>query len=161
MIIIWIIVFVFCNILINFNHLDRVIKPRKQFNKYLLGNWIFQTTFFKVKRSFVEKLWNRSQDMLWIFSQKSEIIVDVDLFPFTMLLYPLAWDPLPRLNGEEVKNVTWSWGMSHTSEIFNIDFSVQITCPFKVLYFDPNPISIVHLVAEIWIFFEVQKQFKS
>ena len=40
-------------------------------------------------------------------------------------------------------------GMSHMSAIFNFEFSTSITCPFKMLHFDPNPISIGHLVVEI------------
>ena len=40
-------------------------------------------------------------------------------------------------------------GMSHMLAIFNFDFSIKITCLFKMLHFDPNPISIGHLVAEI------------
>ena len=45
--------------------------------------------------------------------------------------------------------VTRSRGMSHMSAIFNFEFSTLITCPFKMLHFDPNPTSIGHLVAEI------------
>ena len=55
-------------------------------------------------------------------------------------------------------NVTRSRGMSHMSTIFNFDFLKSTTCPIKMLHFDPNTISIGHLVAEIWIFFEVPKQ---
>ena len=44
--------------------------------------------------------------MFWIFSQRSEIIVDVDLFSITILLYPLAWNPPPTYpNGEGVKHL--------------------------------------------------------
>ena len=37
--------------------------------------------------------------------------------------------------------VTQSRGMSHMSATFNFDFSLLITCPFKMLHFDSNPIS--------------------
>ena len=44
--------------------------------------------------------------MFWIFSQRSAIIVDVDLFSITILLYPLAWNPPPTYpNGEGVKHL--------------------------------------------------------
>ena len=51
--------------------------------------------------------------------------------------------------------------MSHVSAIFNFEFSTLITCPFQMLHFDSNPISIGHLVAEIWAFFEVLKTMKN
>ena len=41
-----------------------------------------------------------------------------------------------------------SRGMSHMSTIFNFVFSTSITCPLKMLHFDPNPISIGYLVVE-------------
>ena len=49
--------------------------------------------------------------------------------------------------------VTRSRGMSHMSAMFNIAFLTLITCTFKVLHFDLNPISVGHPVAEIWTFF--------
>ena len=51
--------------------------------------------------------------------------------------------------------VTRSRWMNHLSAIFNFEFSALISCPFKMLHFDPNPILIGHLVVEIWTFFEV------
>ena len=45
--------------------------------------------------------------------------------------------------------VTRSRGMSHMSAIFNFEFLTLITWPFKMLHFDPNPISIGQLVVEI------------
>ena len=45
--------------------------------------------------------------------------------------------------------VAQSMGMSHLSAIFNCDFLIQSTCPFRLLNFNPNPIPIGHQVAEI------------
>ena len=49
---------------------------------------------------------------------------------------------------------------SHVGNIY-FEFSTLITCPFKMLHFDLNPISIGHLVAKIWTFFEVKKTMKN
>ena len=39
--------------------------------------------------------------------------------------------------------------MSHMSAMIKFEFSIQSTCPFKILHFDPNPITIRILVPEI------------
>ena len=55
----------------------------------------------------ISKIWNRSQNMFWIYSLRSEISVNVDLFPFSILLYPLAWDlPLMYQHGDD--HMRWS-----------------------------------------------------
>ena len=58
-------------------------------------------------------------------------------------------------NDQYQQSVIGSRGMSHMLAIFNFDVSTKITCPFKMLHFDPNLISIGHLVVEIQTFFEV------
>ena len=51
--------------------------------------------------------------------------------------------------------------MSHMSAMFNFEFSILSTCPFKILHFDPNPITIRNLVQEIWAIHWILKQCKT
>ena len=64
-------------------------------------------------------------------------------------------------NSLPTKNVTWSSGRNHMLAVFNFDFSTWTTCPFRMLHFDATPISVAHLVAEIWTFCKVRKQCKN
>ena len=44
--------------------------------------------------------------------------------------------------------------MNHISVMFDFDFLIEIICPFKVIHFNPNLISIRHQVEETWKYFE-------